>query len=245
MPRRPQWVLADPHAGQDSEADEALVRVIHQAADARSDLLIMGDLFVAWLAPERFWTPRQRPVLEAIRSVRARGGRTRFVVGNRDYLVPSLQGSVFDVVYSGEVVTEVAGQRTLLSHGDGLDPNDRPYLAWRALSRSPAITRLLNRLPAGAGQALAQRTERQMAGVNQRYKSGNLPEAPIQALGERAHARGAVQALVGHFHHDCQVPVPTGVPVICVPGWCETRRLLIADDEGQLHSRAAQSLDPP
>jgi UDP-2,3-diacylglucosamine hydrolase len=238
MPNRPQWVLADPHAGQDAEADDALLRVIQKAAAAQADLLIMGDLFVAWLAPERFWTPRQRPVLEAIRAVRTQGGRTRFVVGNRDYLVPTLQGSVFDVVYTGEVVTEVAGQLTLLSHGDGLNPNDRPYLAWRALSRSPAITRLLHRLPAGAGQALAQRTERQMAGVNKQYKSGDLPQAQLQALGERAKARGAVQALVGHFHHDCTIAVPEGAPVICVPGWCEHQRLLVADAEGRLQSVA-------
>lgn len=249
MAPRPQWILADPHAGQEPEADAELVQTLHAAARFGADLLIMGDLFVAWLAPERFWSPRQRTILEAIQAVRAAGGRTRFVVGNRDYLVPDLQGTVFDAVYSAEVVTEVAGRPTLLSHGDGLNPEDRPYLAWRALSRSPLFTAGLRRLPPELGRALATRTEARMAGMNPQYKSGALPVALLESLGRRAAFRGAEQALVGHFHADQRVEVPGGVPVICVPGWCEKRHLLVGDPGGALRSVPARALwvdpDPP
>lgn len=249
MAGRPQWILADPHAGQDLGADARLLRLLQAAASARADLLIMGDLFVAWLAPERFWTPQQTKILRAIEAVRASGGRTRFVVGNRDYLVQTLHGQVFDAVYSGEVVTEVGGRPTLLAHGDGLNPDDRPYRAWRAVSRSRLATLALHRLPSALGRSLAERTEARMAGMNTQYKSSGLPVPSMQALGRRARDRGAARALVGHFHEDETVPVPDGVDVTCVPGWCERERVLLADEHGDLHSVAAETLlarqDPP
>ncbi len=249
MTGRPQWILADPHAGQDLAADARLLCLLQAAARVQADLLIMGDLFVAWLAPERFWTAQQAKILRAIEAVRSAGGRTRFVVGNRDYLVPTLHGRVFDAVYTGEVVTMVAGRPTLLAHGDGLNPDDRPYRAWRAVSRSRLATLALQRLPSTVGRSLAERTEARMAGMNTQYKSSGLPMQAMRALGQRAQHRGAARALVGHFHEDETVVVPGGVDVTCVPGWCERERVLLGDEHGALRSVAAETLwaaqDPP
>ncbi len=152
-------------------------------------------------------------------------------------------------MYTGEVVTNVAGQPTLLAHGDGLNPDDRPYRAWRAVSRSRLATLALHRLPSTIGKSLAERTEARMAGMNTRYKSSGLPVDSMRALGRRAQHRGAARALVGQFHVDEAVHVPGGVDVICVPGWCERERVLLGDEHGNLRSVAAETLlapqDPP
>lgn len=235
-------MLADPHAGQDPAADARLLEVFGAAARAGADLWLLGDLFVAWLAPERFWTPRQRALLEGLEAVRAAGGRVDFVVGNRDYLCEALLGRVFDAVYVGEVVAEVAGQPTLLCHGDRLNAADWPYRTWHALSRSRPVTAALRALPGRLGQRLAARTERRMAGVNTRYKTGLLPLPALEALGRRAAARGARRALVGHFHHDRLVPVAGGAPVQLAPGWCDHERLLVAGPAGRLGSVPAADL---
>lgn len=242
MTPRPQWVLADPHGGHDPDADRALVRLLAQAARARADLLIMGDLFVAWLAPERFWTPLQRRVLEGVAAVRAAGGQTRFVVGNRDYLVEALLGTVFDQVLTDEAVVPVAGRPTLVCHGDRLNRADWPYLMWHRLSRSGPAEALLGLLPGAAGRALAARTEARMARVNTRYKTGVLPLGALEALGRRAAAQGAARALVGHFHHDRVLPVADGAPVVVAPGWFEHRRILVGGPDGALCSTPADAL---
>jgi UDP-2,3-diacylglucosamine hydrolase len=241
---QPQWVLGDPHGGHDRRADEALVALLARAAAERVDLVVMGDLFVAWLAPERFWTPLQRRILEALAAVRAAGGQTRLVVGNRDYLAETLAGSVFDAVYPDEVVVPVAGRPTLLCHGDRLNPADWPYHTWRRLSRSAPVEAVLRRLPGPAGRALAARTEARMAGVNARYKTGQLPLAALEALGRRAAAQGAARALVGHFHHDRVLPVAGGAPVVVAPGWFEHRRVLVGTSDGALRSVPVEALLP-
>ena len=222
------WVLGDPHVGHDVDADEALIEKLAEAAEQRVDLVIMGDLFVAWIARDRFLTPDQRVVIDALRKIRGAGGRVRFVTGNRDYLAAGMQGDAFDVVYEGEVLADVGGTKTMLLHGDGLDPADRPYRAWRTLSRHPLATALLERLPAAAGRALARRTERSLRTVNERYKSTPLPRAVLDDLARRAAAGGAERLLVGHFHDDVTFEAH-GVEVRIVPGWFEYRTMLTFD----------------
>lgn len=224
----PTWVLGDPHAGHDAEADAALLELLHRAAEHAVDLVVMGDLFVAWIARPRFFTPLQANVVAALESVRNRGGRVRFVVGNRDYLVDGLLGSAFDAVYADEVLVDVGGAKTLLLHGDGLDPEDRPYRAWRAFSRSAPARALLEALPGAVGRQLAERTERGLRDVNTQYKTGPLPVRALEAVSRRAARAGAARAIVGHFHDDATITADDGVPVHVAPGWFERRVVLEA-----------------
>lgn len=237
----PLWVLADPHGGGDAVADRALLRLLERAQAKQADLLILGDLFLAWLGPARFHTPFQAEVVAALVALRRQGGRIRFVVGNRDYLTEEAPPA-FDEVHHGETKLDVAGVPTWVLHGDRAQPKDRAYRTWHQLSRSAPVTYALRRAPGAWGRALAGRVEAQLRGTNQTYKSGRLPLEVIEAIGRRAQAAQCAQALVGHFHHDRVVDVPDGAPVILAPGWCEHQRVLVAEPNGILRSWALASL---
>lgn len=235
--KRPLWILADPHGGQDAEADRALVSLLDRAIDERADLFVMGDLFTGWLAPARFHGELEREVLARFRRLRATGARVDFVVGNRDYLVKeTLEGDTFDAVYEGASVIDLAGMPTLVVHGDRANPDDRAYHLWYALSRSAPATKLLSMLPGAIGRRLVSRTESGLSKTNARYKTGVLPIAALEALGREGARRGASRVLVGHFHHDRTIDVPGGVPVVIAPGWFEHRRVLSARADGSLVS---------
>jgi UDP-2,3-diacylglucosamine hydrolase len=237
---RESWVLGDPHAGADPEADQALLRVLDLAAERAVDLLVMGDLFVAWIAIDRFLTALQRQVLAAMEAIRARGGTIRFVVGNRDYLAERMIGLAFDAVYPEEAVIDVGGVPTMIVHGDRLNPRDRPYLTWYRISRSPPVEALIDRLPTFIGAELAGKVEERMRGVNRAYKTGPLPMDGIAALAERARAAGARRALVGHFH--APQTIEAAVPVVIAPGWFEHRTVLVG---AELDARALAALAVP
>ncbi len=232
--RGPVWILGDAHGGGNAEGDAALLRLVRQARRLERDLLIMGDLFVAWLGPPRFWTSFQQQLLEDLRSLRQTGARVELVVGNRDYLAQTLTGDVFDAVHGGPVLLDLAGTPTWLLHGDGLVAADGFYRAWRAISRSAAVEALLHRLPGPTGQRLASDLEARLAKTNQRYKTGVLPLPELLAVGREALARGAARAITGHFHHDRVVDA--AVPVYVAPGWQEHRRILEATSDGRLVS---------
>jgi len=230
------WILADVHAGADPAGDDALIALLDRAIVERRDLLLLGDLFAAWLGDARFHTPLQRQVVALLRKLRAEGARTLFAAGNRDYFVTESQG-VFDRVFDEDVVP-LGGIPTLVTHGDQLNRDDRAYLAWRALSRSGAARALAHALPGPAIRGLAARLEKGLSTTNQAYKTGALPIAALEALGRRAQGLGARRALVGHFHHDRTLDVAGGVPVVIAPAWLDHRRILVVEPDGRLVSTA-------
>lgn len=218
------WVLADPHAGAIPEADEALLALLDRAHHAGVDLLLMGDLFVAWIAVDRFLTDLQRRILRKLEAIRESGASIRFVTGNRDYLPERLVGRAFDQVYGEETVVDLDGVPTMIAHGDRLNREDRPYLAWRRLSRSTPVTAALSRLPGSLGARLAAGVERRMRGINSQYKAGPLPMDGLSAIAERADLWGAKRVLLGHFHTPTRLDL--AVPVVIAPGWFAHREVL-------------------
>ena len=235
------WILGDVHAGTDADADRALLTLLTIAADRRTDLLLMGDLFTAWLGPPRFWPDHHRPLLEALRRVRNFGGRVRFVVGNRDYLVHDLIGDVFDAVYTDPVRLDIGTQPTWVLHGDGIVAGDWAYRRWRQFSRSTWATAVLRRLPAPVARRLPIWVERQLATTNRTYKTGELPLAALSAVAKAAHTAGASLCLMGHFHEPAQ-HVIDGVQIRIVPGWREYQVVLVVEGE-RLVERALPELE--
>ena len=66
-----------------------------------------------------------------------------------------------------------------------------------------------------------------MRRANTAYKPGELPMRAIERVGRRAAALGASRALLGHFHHDRLLDVPSGVPVRIAPAWLDHRLILV------------------
>lgn len=238
---QPTWIIADPHVGAHPDRDTLLRSTLEAAAHRRVHLWLLGDLFLAWLGPERFWTAAQRPIMEALFRVRASGGRVEFVVGNRDYLAGAALHTAFDAVIARPTLVDLGGVPTWLLHGDGIVAADRSYRVWRAVSRSGPVTAVLRRLPARAGRRLTERAHRALAPAGQRHKSGVLPLAAIEAVGRSAARAGAARALMGHFHHDRTVDVGDGVPVVVAPGFTDLGRLLVVED-GALVSVPAEEV---
>ena len=236
---RPTWIVADPHAGEHADRDALLLSTLEAAAHRRAHVWLLGDLFVAWLGPERYWTAAQRPIMEALHRIRTSGGRVEFVVGNRDYLADAALHTAFDTVITRPTLLPLAGIPTWILHGDGIVAADRGYRAWRSLSRSRPVTAALHRLPPRWGQRLTERAHRALAPAGRRHKSGVLPLTAIEAVGRSAARAGARRALLGHFHHDRVVDVARGVPVVVAPGFTNLGRLLVVEN-GSLVSVPAE-----
>ncbi|MBI4816412.1 MAG: hypothetical protein HY791_09140 [Deltaproteobacteria bacterium] len=236
---RPLWILADCHAGVNLEADRGLLELLDRAERAGAELLVLGDLFTAWLGVDRFITKSQGRVLGAFARIRASGGRVRFVVGNRDYFAEDQLGIAFDELIVTEAVLNLGGRQTLVTHGDLIRSDDVAYRRWRALSRARATEAAVRRLPARLAQELTTRLESALSKTNQAYKSGPLPISDLEAFGRRALLLGAERALLGHFHTDQTISVPDGAPVVIAPAWIEQRRVLVVDHEGAFRSVAA------
>jgi UDP-2,3-diacylglucosamine hydrolase len=100
-------------------------------------VLILGDLFEVWVGDD---AAAQDPFLQSCAEVLRQASQRlhlAFMPGNRDFLVGPdfLQGCGVQAL-SDPCLLELGTQRILLSHGDALCLDDKPYQAFRLQARS-------------------------------------------------------------------------------------------------------------
>jgi UDP-2,3-diacylglucosamine hydrolase len=216
-------LLADAHLSGPGGPAGPLVEQLAALPDAGCGrLLVMGDLFQAWVGYRRFETPDVTAMVAALRRLRERGLRIDYVEGNRDFfLAGSPYADGFDRIAS-EVSLEAAdGVRYLAVHGDGLDEDDWQYRFWRRLSKSALSRRLADRLPGPLARRIVSTTERRLARTNFKHRH-RLPEAAIRAYAERRLAEGHDVLLLGHFH-EARTWSVRGGEVRLLAAWFRTR----------------------
>jgi UDP-2,3-diacylglucosamine hydrolase len=174
-------------------------------------------------------------VLDALARASGRGVSIEAIAGNRDFLLDRSFAERTGVALRGEEwVTEVAGRRALLLHGDTLCTLDRAYQRYRKVVRSPLVRALARLLPGTGALAggLRAKSRKAVAAKPPQTKS-IVPEAAAVAAGER----GCTLVLCGHAH------VPSvrrvgGVTLVVLPAWGE-EGTGAAEIDGEL-----RSLDP-
>ncbi len=216
--------LADAHVGGPGGAAGPLVEQLAALpASGCGRLLLLGDLFQAWVGHRHFETADIAAVVAALRALRLRGLRLDYVEGNRDFfLAQSAYADAFDSV-ADEVAFESGGVRYLAVHGDGLVDEDWQYRFWRRLSKSALSRALAGRLPAPLARRLVHSTERRLSRTNFRHRH-LLPEAAIRRYAERRLAEGHDVLLLGHFHEERTWRVAGG-EVRLLAAWFKTRRI--------------------
>ncbi len=194
-------LIGDGHyRGEPGEA-MALTRLLTRAlAQGATELSILGDFFDLWVALPQTQAPGETPLVTVLRSFKARGLKLRYVVGNRDYLVPewNTREHLFDEVVTESVTLDTPAGLLHLAHGDLVNLADRPYRSWRAFSRGPLVHGLAHALPKRAMLALANRMAQRLKHTNQRHKS-YFPEAALRDYARRLPDAPAT-LVFGHFH---------------------------------------------
>jgi UDP-2,3-diacylglucosamine hydrolase len=220
----PTAIIADAHLGGTGDAAAPLVEQLDSLERVGCErLVLLGDLFQAWVGSRRFETAAITAVVAALRAVRGRGIAVHYIEGNRDFfLAGSPYADAFDSV-GCEVAFASGGTRYLAVHGDGLNERDWQYLAWRGLVKSRASRLLVLHTPPRFARRVVDSTERRLSRTNFKHKV-RLPEAAIRAYAERRLAEGHDVLLLGHFHEPRTWQVPGG-EVRLLDAWFNTNKI--------------------
>src|SRR4029077_13688027 len=122
-------------------------------------LVILGDLFQAWVGIPRFETPEVAAAVAALRDLRRRGVRVDYIEGNRDFFLRGgPYADAFDTL-ALEVAFEAGGPRYLAVHGDRLNDRDWQDRDSRRLCEGPglAVPRRAAGVEAPAGRVVRPR----------------------------------------------------------------------------------------
>lgn len=190
--------ISDLHLG------EALPRTFeafatHLRRTPADAVFILGDLFEAWVGDDARTLPFERACLDVL--AEAASHRTlAFMVGNRDFLVGSTMlraGGMMGL--ADPTLLDAWGQRVLLSHGDALCLDDRPYQAFRAEVRSAAWQQAFLARPLAERVALAAEMRRESS-ARQRFDGDAHADVDVAEAVRWLHAAGAAEMVHGHTH---------------------------------------------
>ncbi|HXO18296.1 MAG TPA: metallophosphoesterase [Thermoanaerobaculia bacterium] len=220
----PIALIADAHLrGPGGSAGPLVAQLAALPGQGAERLIVLGDLFQAWVGARRFETPEIAAVVPVLRSLRGGGLRIDYVEGNRDFfLAGSPYADAFDAV-GFETAFTAAGVRYLAVHGDGLNDRDWQYRFWRRLSKSRPVEQVVRHTPRGFARRLVASTEERLSQTNFKHRR-QLPEQAIRAYAERRLAEGHDVLLLGHFHEPRTWRVAGG-EVRLLAAWFQSRQV--------------------
>ena len=202
-------------------------------------LYILGDLFEAWIGDDDTDTPAE-DVRSALAALTASGIPVWLARGNRDFLL----GTRFAAETGARLlpdpcVVRLAGEPTLLMHGDLLCTDDLAYLAFRAQVRDAAWQADFLRQSLAERRAFAGRARLASAQHQGGLRAGGTLEAITDANAgtvATTMARFGVRRLIhGHTHRPAiHVLEVGGQPAqrIVLGDWYEQGSVLRVDADG-------------
>jgi UDP-2,3-diacylglucosamine hydrolase len=172
-------------------------------------VLILGDLFEVWVGDD---AAALDPFLQACADVlshTAQRTHVAFMAGNRDFLVgPDYLSRCGVAPLTDPTLLELGAQRLLLTHGDALCLDDKPYQAFRLQARSQEWQRAFLAKPLAERQAFA-RSLRALS-ESQKHEGMHFADAdPEMSLFWLGLAQ-ADRMVHGHTHQPADHPLGTG-----------------------------------
>jgi len=181
------------------QATEQFLSFLREQAAAAEALYILGDLFEAWVGDDDE-EPGNERVCRALRELSSGGVACFALHGNRDFLL----GAGFCArsgcrVLSDPVITQLDGERVLLTHGDALCTDDHPYQELRSMVRDRTWQQRFLALPRAHREQLADEARQ----GSRRHIARTVPDImDVNGAAVAAAFRAArVQRIVhGHTH---------------------------------------------
>lgn len=233
---RKTLIVSDAHLkAAEPERTRAFAAFLRRTATPEFDRVIcLGDLFDFWFEYRHVVFSDYFPVLRAFADLRDAGLELHLVCGNHDFWAGRFLEEVLG--FHIHLVTELAfgDKRARLIHGDGINPKDWKYRAYKRVARNPFVVWAFRQLHPDWAMGLARAVSHSSRTL---YKVAD-PWAGPEAASLREYARGVLArgeadiVMCGHAHAATleEHPTPTGTGLYLNPGdWFERRAYAVWD----------------
>jgi UDP-2,3-diacylglucosamine hydrolase len=162
---------------------------------------VLGDLFDAWLGDDQARRdPFARSVAASLRAVSDAGVALFIACGNRDFLLGDDFARTVGATRLGEqTLVDLAGRRTLLTHGDEFCTDDAGYQRFRAWSRDPREQRRLLALPYFVRRLIGASLRRGSRAATAR-KPESILDVNARAVEQAFRTHAVTRIIHGHTH---------------------------------------------
>ena len=198
---RPTLFLSDLHLSPERPSAVAAFHAFATGpARAAAAVYVMGDLFDWWVGDDQLREPFIAPIVASLRALSLDGVPLFVARGNRDFML----GNAFErasgaTLLPEQLLLDLFGVPTLISHGDELCTDDAEYQAYRARVRTPAAMRRLLRLPYFVRRIMAAWLRRKSSS-DKTLKPEYIMDVNAAAVAEAFRRHGAQRMIHGHTH---------------------------------------------
>lgn len=218
-----QWFISDLHLTEERPQTVALFeRFLIGYPQAGDRLYILGDLFDAWIGDDDDAALAQR-IRGALRTTAARGVALFIQRGNRDFLMGKrLMRACGAERLPDPALATVAGEPTLLMHGDLLCTDDTDYQKARRRLRNPLFQWLMLRKSLESRRRIAAEYRRR-SGEKTAVTPAEIMDVNPDTVTDYLMRYGVHRLIHGHTHrpatHEHRLPVGGTATRIVLPEW--------------------------
>ncbi|MBQ0795957.1 UDP-2,3-diacylglucosamine diphosphatase [Zhongshania sp.] len=207
------------------EITRAFFSFLKTTASDASDLYILGDFFESWVGDDDE-SPFINSVKQALKDFTDRGASLYFMHGNRDFLI----GDTFCRDVGAELlpdpsVISLAGEQTLLMHGDSLCTDDQDYMQFRKMARDPLWQQDALSKSLAERRAIAKHM-RMVSGESNSNKATDIMDVNASAVNAEMAKHGCTRLIHGHTHRPNRHSITTTKEI--------TERIVLGDWDHQL-----------
>jgi UDP-2,3-diacylglucosamine hydrolase len=206
------------------------------AAPETRRIVVLGDLFDFWFEYRQVVFSGYFEVLRALAELRDSGAELVYVCGNHDFWAGRfLRDHLGFTIYGDPVTLDFGPRRVHLAHGDGINPADRSYRAYKRFARHPWVVGAFRLIHPDWAMAIAQTVSHGSRKWNgDRDPSKGSEVQPLRDYAQDVLARGEADAvLCGHSHYPEQhaFPTPTGQGTYLNTGdWLRSRTYAVYEE---------------
>ena len=192
--------IADLHLSEArSDLTNAFIHFLATKAKQADELYILGDLFEFWIGDDE-QSPLQQQITLALKTLSEQGCRLFYSHGNRDFMIGKRFArecgmTLLPPIYS----CEMAGERTLLLHGDQLCTDDEAYQRFRRITSWPWLQWVFLHLPLSRRVKIAQQI-RQGSHKGKQQKSRSIMDVTPSSVNDCFAQHQATLMIHGHTH---------------------------------------------
>ena len=198
------YFIADLHLGpQRPHLTEHCLRFLSNQALQAKRLFILGDFFEYWLGDDAIH-PHYQPIVDSLHKLSTQGVKVFFMHGNRDFLVGKKFAEQCGItLLEDPCVLEIAGQTTLLSHGDIFCTDDLPYQQFRTMVHNPEWQKAFLSKSIEERMAYAEQARNRSRDATLQ-KSDDIMDVNQQAIITAMRKYGVTRLIHGHTHRPSQ-----------------------------------------
>lgn len=200
-------------------------------------IVVVGDLFDFWFEYRHAIFAGYFDVLHALAQLRDAGVEMHLVCGNHDFWAGGFfEGTLGIHVHPDEYLCNLDGRPALFVHGDGVNPKDTTYRAYKRFARWWLPVRLFGLVHPDWAMAIAQRVSHASRSRQDVHGQARLAEVEASRSFARAQIESGRASIVvcGHTHVAAyeEFTAPTGAGVyINTGGWQEEKAYWVWNGE--------------